>query len=137
MSKKAIVVSIAVILAAAAALVLLLQRGPVGPAPRVPQEAPDVLPLAVRPTADATTVLITVNGNTLVPSRVNARVGDTVEWKNVGAAPARIVGDEISSPQLEPGQAYRVVLAKAGTVQYRNVANSESRTGTLVVAPAP
>lgn len=137
MSKKVIVVAIVVILAAAAALVLLRQRGPAGQPSRMPQEAPDVLPLAQRPVQDPATILITVNGGAFIPSRINARVGDTVEWENVGTAPARIVGDEVSSPELAPGQVHRVVLAKAGTIQYRNVANPESRTGTLVVAPAP
>lgn len=136
MTKRTIVVALVVIVAAAAALVLLRQRQPAGPAPRVPQEAPDVLPLAQRPVNDPATIIITVDGGKFVPSRVNARVGDTVEWKNVGTVAARIGGPEVSSPELAPGQVHRAVLSKAGTIQYRDDASPQGRGGTLVVAPS-
>lgn len=136
MTKRTIIVSVAVIIVAVVALVLLRQRGSDGEPQRVPQQAPDVLPLAQRPEADSTTVLITVDGGTFVPSRVNVRVGDTIEWKNVGTQAARIGGPEVSSPSLATGQSYRVVLTKAGTIEYRNEAAPSGRAGTLVVSPA-
>jgi plastocyanin len=138
MTKRAVVVSIIVIVAAAAALVLITQqRGSEGQPQRVPQEAPDILPMAQRPVNDPASVLITVDGGTFVPGRVNVRVGDTIEWKNVGTQPARIGGPEVSSPSLATGQSYKVVLTKAGTIEYRNEAAPAGRAGTLVVSPAP
>jgi plastocyanin len=109
----------------------------VGQPQRVPTEAPDVLPMAQRPVSDPVNILITVANGTFVPSRINARVGDTVEWRNTGTQPARIGGPEVSSPQLQPGQSHRVVLTKAGTIEYRDDASPDSRSGTLVVSPAP
>lgn len=138
MNKRHIVTALVVILVAAAALVLITrQQGSDGQPQRVPTEAPDVLPMAQRPVNDPTSVLITVDGGTFVPSRVNVRVGDTIEWKNVGTQAARIGGPEVSSPLLEPGKTYSAVLTKAGTIEYRNEAAAGGRAGTLVVSPAP
>ncbi len=138
MTKRTIIVSIVVIVVAAAAIVLISQqRNSSGLAPRVPQEAPDLLPMAQRPVTDPTTVIITVADGRFIPSRVNVQVGDTVEWKNTGTKLARVSGPELNSPLLEAGQSYRVVLSKAGTIKYQDDENPAGAGGTLVVASAP
>jgi plastocyanin len=85
--------------------------------------------------AHAATIQVTIDKLVFAPAEVTAKVGDTIEWSNKDNLPHTSTarnGDWNVS--IAPKQTARVVLKKAGTVDY--FCNFHpSMKGRVVVAP--
>jgi plastocyanin len=79
---------------------------------------------------------ITMTTDSFSPQVVNARVGDTVVWKNTSAMPHTVTGGPLDSGNVNPGASYTEVLRQQGTISYR-CEYHDGMTGTLKVAAAP
>lgn len=93
------------------------------------------LMLIVPGLARAATVQIVMQNLEIAPTVVSAKVGDTVEWVNkdfiAHTATARNGDFDVNLP---PNKTARIVLKKAGTVQYY-CRYHPNMTATLKVAP--
>lgn len=91
--------------------------------------------LIVPVSARAATVRIVMQNLEIAPAVVSAKVGDTVEWVNkdfiAHTATARNGDFDVNLP---PNKTARIVLKKAGTVQYY-CRYHPNMTATLKVAP--
>ena len=91
--------------------------------------------LIVPVSARAATVRIVMQNLEIAPATVSAKVGDTVEWANkdyiAHTATARNGDFDVNLP---PNKTARIVLKKAGTVQYY-CRYHPNMTATLKVAP--
>ena len=91
--------------------------------------------LIVPVSARAATVRIVMQNLEIAPAVVSAKVGDTVEWANkdfiAHTATARNGDFDVNLP---PNKTARIVLKKAGTVQYY-CRYHPNMTATLKVAP--
>lgn len=111
------------------------------PAPTAPRPAPAAPPPA--PVAPApvpgrpSSIRVNVIDFAFSPSRTTARVGDTVSWVNVGAAPHTVTaaGAPFGTSMLAAGATYLWVPTKTGTWSYV-CAFHPQMTGTLVVLAA-
>jgi plastocyanin len=74
---------------------------------------------------------------TFAPNTLNARVGDTVVWKNAGAAPhtATAADKSFDSGSLDPGKSFTYKLSSTGSFGYICTLHPWMK-GTLVVAAA-
>ena len=85
--------------------------------------------------AHAATIQITIQKLVNVPAEANAKVGDTVEWINkdvlAHTATARNGDWDV---MIGPNKTGRVVLKKAGTVDYYCKFHP-NMTGRLIIAP--
>jgi plastocyanin len=85
--------------------------------------------------AHAATIQITIQNLVNVPAEANAKVGDTVEWINkdvlAHTATARNGDWDV---MIGPNKTGRVVLKKAGTVDYYCKFHP-NMTGRLIIAP--
>jgi plastocyanin len=85
--------------------------------------------------AHAATIQITIQNLVNVPAEANAKVGDTVEWTNkdvlAHTATARNGDWDV---MIGPNKTGRVVLKKAGTVDYYCKFHP-NMTGRLIIAP--
>jgi plastocyanin len=100
-----------------------------------------VLALAVRAGTSAAgaqpaprTIHVDIHGFQFVPVRVDAQVGDTIEWTNKDFAPhtASDAGGEWTTASLNNGAIGRVVVKTPGTFVYRCNFHPQM-TGTIVV----
>jgi plastocyanin len=108
---------------------------PVQPATPI-QQAPDLLPMGQRPLQTATTVLVSIKNRRFLPSVIAAQVGDTIKWTNEDSMPHTVVGTELNSPRLAPGESYQAVVTKAGTYDYACGIHPDMK-GQIKVQPAP
>ena len=96
-------------------------------------------PVAAAPaagTAKAKTHEIKVNEMTFSPATLNARVGDTVSWVNVGKIPHTVTAQNKSFDKvLAPGERYNLVLTKEGSIPYVCTYHP-GMDGSLTVGPA-
>ena len=100
------------------------------------QQAPDLLPMGQRPLQTATTALISIKNRRFLPSVIAAQVGDTVKWTNEDSVPHTVVGIELNSARLAPGESYQAVVTKAGTIDYTCGIHPDMK-GQIKVQPAP
>ncbi len=95
----------------------------------------DVLPAQTQP-AGGNIVIVDMNDRLkFVPNGLRVKVGDTVEWRNIGSYPHTITADPglasnrenialpagiqpFSSKRVRANQTYRYTFAKAGTYRY-------------------
>jgi len=91
--------------------------------------------LIVPVSARAATVRIVMQNLEIAPAAVSAKIGDTVEWANkdfiAHTATARNGDFDVNLP---PNKTARIVLKKAGTVQYY-CRFHPNMTATLKVTP--
>ncbi|HWL36250.1 MAG TPA: cupredoxin domain-containing protein [Frankiaceae bacterium] len=111
---------------------------PAPAAPRPPAAAPAPPPAPpVRVAGKPAAVRVNVIDFGYTPARATARVGDTVSWVNVGAAPHTVTpsgGAPFGTSMLAAGATYRWSPTKTGTWSYV-CAFHPQMTGTLVVLP--
>ncbi|BAV50909.1 Copper-binding protein, plastocyanin/azurin family [Mesorhizobium loti] len=80
------------------------------------------------------TIRVDIHGFQFVPARVDANVGDTIEWTNRDFAPhtATDAGGKWTTATLGNGATGRTVVTTAGTFTYRCNFH-QHMTGTIVV----
>ena len=88
------------------------------------------------------TIHVDIHGFQFVPARVDAHVGDTIEWTNRDFAPhtASEAGGRWTTAPLNSGATGRVVVKTPGTFAYRCTFHPQMRgaivvTGNVVQAP--
>ncbi len=92
---------------------------------------------APRHQGTATTYEVQVKENSFTPAMLNARVGDTISWVNVGTTPHTVTAKNHSFDKtLKPGQRFSYPLTKEGTIEYVCTPH-HGMFGTIVVGPAP
>ena len=112
----------------------------VGPAlaGAAPATATDSKSAPAAPVSTGTTKTheVQVKDSSFNPATLNARVGDTISWVNLGKMPHSVTAIDRSFDQmLAPGQRFNLVLRKQGTIQYICTPHP-SMFGTIVVEPA-
>lgn len=92
---------------------------------------------APAPGGKTKTYKIQVGDNTFSPGTVNARVGDTIVWTNVGKMPHTVTANNGSFDKtpLAPGQTFSYALRAAGKTPYV-CSFHPGMAGTLVVGAA-
>jgi plastocyanin len=88
------------------------------------------------PAPGSQTITVTMGSDSFSPGAVNARVGDTVVWKNGSSLPHTVTGGPLSSGMVSAGQSYTAVLRSQGTISYKCDYHA-GMTGTVKVAAAP
>ena len=80
------------------------------------------------------TIHVEIHGFQFVPARVDAHVGDTIEWTNKDFAPhtASDTGGKWTTATLDNGATGRMVVRTAGTFTYRCNFHEQMK-GTIVV----
>lgn len=84
-----------------------------------------------------------INMSTIAPAKVTIRVGDTVEWVNVGASIHMVRSlpgtSQFRSKYLQPGESFEYKFTQAGTYRYSWMAHAQGRhsKGYIVVLPEP
>lgn len=80
------------------------------------------------------TIQVDIHGFQFVPARVDAHVGDTIEWTNRDFAPhtASDAGDKWTTAPLNNGAIGRMVVKTPGTFVYRCNFHPQMK-GTIVV----
>ena len=83
------------------------------------------------------TIEIKVNEMTFGPAMVNANVGDTISWVNVGKIPHTVTAKDGSFDKtpMAPGERFSYVLRKEGSVSYVCTYHP-GMDGMLIVGPA-
>jgi plastocyanin len=85
----------------------------------------------------AQTHTVTMGADSFNPASLDARVGDTVVWKNASPVPHNVNGGSaFKSPTVMGGQSFETVLRQQGTISYKCDFHS-GMTGTIKVAAAP
>jgi plastocyanin len=93
-------------------------------------------PAAPHQHGNTTTYEIQVKENSFSPAMLNARVGDTVSWVNVGTTVHTVTArDHSFDKTLAPGKRFNLVLTKQGTIEYLCTPH-RGMFGTLMVGPA-
>jgi len=93
-------------------------------------------PAAPVSTGTGKTHEVQVKDSSFNPATLNARVGDTISWVNLGKMPHSVTAIDRSFDQmLAPGQRFNLVLRKEGTIQYICTPHP-SMFGSLIVGPA-
>lgn len=87
--------------------------------------------------APSATSLVSMVDNAFRPASATVSVGDTVTWRNDGAAPHEVSSSAFSSGNVDPGKSYSWTATKAGTFAYVcRYHESQGMKGTLVVRAA-
>jgi len=87
-------------------------------------------------TGNATTHVIEVKDSSFTPATLEARVGDTISWVNLGKILHTVTArDHSFDTSLKPGQRFNLVLGKEGTIQYVCTPHP-GMFGVLIVGPA-
>lgn len=86
------------------------------------------------PAPNAETHTITMGSSSFSPKVLNARVGDTVIWKNGSSVPHNV--EPLTSDPIMGGGTYTTVLRDQGTLSYRCTFHP-GMSGTIKVAAAP
>jgi len=69
--------------------------------------------------AAAEAVQIVIDHNAFTPETLSVREGSTVRWINRDSVPHVIIlGDDIHSPVLAPGESFEWTFSRAGTYEY-------------------
>jgi plastocyanin len=85
----------------------------------------------------ATTYEVQVKEDSFTPAMLNAQVGDTISWVNIGTTMHTVTAKNHSFDKtLKPGQRFNYLLTTAGTIQYVCTPH-HGMFGMLMVAPAP
>jgi plastocyanin len=70
-------------------------------------------------TGSARTHEVQVKDSSFTPATLQAKVGDTISWVNLGKIPHTVTAKDHSFDKtLKPGQRFNLVLTKAGTTEY-------------------
>ena len=113
-------------------------RGVIGvgaaPPPVAAGPPPDGAVVATRPPCR---LAVNVADYSFQPQQVTAAVGDTVSWRNVGAAPHTVTADDNSfdSGNLAPGASFERIFTAGGTFSYFCAIHPEMK-GVVNVGPA-
>jgi plastocyanin len=84
----------------------------------------------------AETHVIEVKDSSFTPATLEARVGDTISWVNLGKITHTVTArDHSFDKALKPGQRFNLVLADEGTIKYICTPHHEM-FGELIVGPA-
>ena len=87
-------------------------------------------------TGSARTREIEVKDSSFTPATLEAHVGDTISWVNLGKIPHTVTArDHSFDKSLKPGQRFNLVLTKEGTIPYVCTPHP-GMFGMLIVAPA-
>lgn len=87
-------------------------------------------------TGGARTLEVQVNDDSFTPAMLDARVGDTVSWVNLGRRTHTVTAKDGSFDKtLKPGQRFNLVLTKEGTIDYVCTPH-HAMFGMLMVGPA-
>jgi plastocyanin len=87
-------------------------------------------------TGSAQTHVIEVKDSSFTPATLEARVGDTISWVNLGKIPHTVTArDHSFDKSLKPGQRFNLVLDAEGVIQYVCTPHHEM-FGVLMVGPA-
>jgi plastocyanin len=84
----------------------------------------------------AQTHVVEVKDSAFTPATLEARVGDTISWVNLGKIPHTVTAKDHSFDKgLKPGQRFNLVLDAEGVIQYVCTPHHEM-FGVLMVGPA-
>jgi plastocyanin len=87
-------------------------------------------------TGNAKTHVIEVKDSSFTPATLEAHVGDTISWVNLGKIPHTVTArDHSFDKSLKPGQRFNLVLTKTGNIPYVCTPHHEM-FGVLIVGPA-
>jgi len=87
-------------------------------------------------TGTAQTYVVEVKDSSFTPASLEAHVGDTISWVNLGKIPHTVTArDHSFDKALKPGQRFNLVLDKQGVIQYVCTPHHEM-FGVLMVGPA-
>ena len=88
-------------------------------------------------TGTARTLEVQVNDDSFTPAMLEAHVGDTVSWVNLGQRTHSVTAKDGSFDKtLKPGQRFNLVLTKEGDIDYFCTPH-HAMFGMLMVGPAP
>ena len=91
---------------------------------------------APRKHGSTTTYEVQVKENSFTPATVNARVGDTITWVNVGTTVHTVTAKNHSfDKKLLPGQRFNLLLTKEGMIEYVCTPH-KGMFGSVMVGPA-
>jgi len=80
--------------------------------------------------------VIEVKDSSFTPATLEAHVGDTISWVNLGKIAHTVTAkDHAFDKTLKPGQRFNLVLAKEGTIPYVCTPHP-GMFGVLIVGPA-
>ena len=84
----------------------------------------------------AQTHVVEVKDSSFTPATLEARVGDTISWVNLGKIPHTVTArDHSFDKTLKPGQRFNLVLRKQGSIEYVCTPHP-GMFGVLMVGPA-
>ena len=85
------------------------------------------------------TIQVAIEGFKFSPARIDAQVGDTIEWTNKDFAPhtATEVGGKWTTLTLKKGDVGRIVVKAPGTYAYRCNFHAQMNATIVVAGPAP
>jgi plastocyanin len=87
-------------------------------------------------TGSGRTRVIEVQDSSFTPATLEAHVGDTISWVNLGKIPHTVTArDHSFDKSLKPGQRFNLVLTKEGTIPYVCTPHP-GMFGVLIVGPA-
>lgn len=83
----------------------------------------------------AATEVVSVGDNFYLPETVEISVGDTITWRNDGAAPHTATADNGSfdTGTFQPGQSRSKSFSTAGTIPYYCTIHGQAQSGTIKV----
>lgn len=93
--------------------------------PGTPPETPAV-------PASGKTVEITIQSFAFNSDSVTISLGDAVRWTNMDSAAHTVIGNDFSSGNLNKGESYEHIFAKAGTYDY-HCSIHPSMKGAIIV----
>jgi plastocyanin len=92
---------------------------------------------APAPIGSGRTHEVQVKDSSFTPATLQAHVGDTISWVNLGKIAHTVTAkDHAFDKTLKPGQRFNLVLTKAGTIAYVCTPHPQM-FGELIVTPAP
>jgi plastocyanin len=86
--------------------------------PATPPETPATPPETPAVPASGKTVEITIQSFAFNSDSVTISPGDAVRWTNMDSAAHTVIGNDFSSGNLNKGESYEHIFAKAGTYDY-------------------
>ncbi len=86
--------------------------------PATPPETPATPPETPAVPASGKTVEITIQSFAFNSDSVTISPGDAVRWTNMDSVAHTVIGNDFSSGNLNKGESYEHIFAKAGTYDY-------------------
>jgi len=142
MPLRSLVIVALVICAVAGVITAIADKGRTGVASAA-KAAPAKKKVASKPAFHGRTVYVTMRKLKFSPSAIHIRVGDRVVWRNRDNVGHNVTTQEdaagvglvdLSSPTIQPGNAYAYVARYAGTAHYVCTIHPTTMHATIVVS---